>query len=1476
MNIQRIVKLTSLNGITFYFSTQRLSTGSEQSFATARSAEAFIEQFNFSDLEELSEIASWTSMSATFSHEYQTKTKSELLQIIAQGLQEKILFAIELPKTAPSTFYPSANIPSQVINQLAKVERNNSKATHSGTNTVASNRAPQEESSKRHVKAGDPVSMVTGEENLSLTDVGLPNGLVWSRTYRSSLCDSATTLGFGWRHIFQYELADVLDEKSNVTGWLFIDEMGDTILFPNVAKGGISYQTYVGASCQYHHSGYRLVTLSNEAQIKFFLKNEQWVATEIRLGHMKTVNLEYSRNHRITHICVNRQNQLELQYNHQGQLIEIRNPKTQHLLAKYDFDVYGRLIAAQNENGLIEQYQYDDTNLIVKRTRASGLSHYFTWSGRGPDAQCMKNWADESVYDYSFEFDGTESKYRNSLGHCWHYKHNEQGKLRESVSPESRCRAFEYDSLGRLVCTINADQTYTHHSYNPFGLLEKKTHSSGATESFEYNEFGQCIKHQFPDGEIEFKEFNALGQLVWHQHSNGLKEHAVFDKYGRQVERSADTGSRTQWWWNDSHQLLAKKVNHSLIRYSYDERDRVNGVAYPYGLISGFERNESNLLTRLYFQSSEDGTSREHRYQYDEVGRVKQVHTPRGTTQIVWGNFAQPTEIVKPDQSSFSFTYDAERKLISIKRSDGCQYEFEYTPDGQISQTISFDQLQTNYTYDRAERLSEILHCSGRISFEYDEVGRIARVKAHGKNRSVEDHYQHTLGGKLIRAHNRFSNVSYKYLGTKLVSEEQGRFSFVNHYQDNGLLRSQRYDDGTEVLYEHDQFGTICGLIIHSNGSEREESIKFEYDELQRLSIITYSAGKERREFDGIGRLKRQTWTGFERKYHFNAQHFLSLIIDSEKGAQHYQYDDLGHLERVKTETSEESYVYDSFGNFNDESVQQKHDRLIEYHGIRYDYDELGKRTSSQGNGLEQYCTYDAKGQLIVVESEGHLCQFEYDALGRRTKKISENGTTEFIWQGSHLVGEYSRSGYRWYLYQPNSFVPLALIENGECYFFQCNQIGTPERLVDSNGQVVWQATYDTFGFAHVEIETVKNNLRLQGQYFDIETGLHYNLARYYDPQIGRFIQPDPIGLLGGTNHYQFAPNPVSWVDPLGLCAKEDTPAVLVGRNDNAPERAVFALADNYKLTLMSTSLVTSLAVLSPTYASFVTAAMDVESTETLLPNSASTNGTKLFHRVEEFENYKIGRAGLTDNDLEKLNRRAKINGSSLEDLLRARGKDIRLGHLNNESDRFVVGDIYALASTTNIRGFREEYLNHFLKDYPLCMPDGSIPINEGGWDDKHLTGIPSSLYREVRSRNFTQILHAPIDVSDWSVTGFRNWEFVPNDPVIGASLPESRKLHIGSPSVGVNLKGDAYRYDYEKIKLQDVRMDLELTEYNKSLKWKENGGKVSSLPPVSCYSYEVDFINVGKPYSETYQSPSKIGTVTMPLPSPSFSFKAK
>ncbi|WP_404976057.1 RHS repeat-associated core domain-containing protein [Vibrio navarrensis] len=135
------------------------------------------------------------------------------------------------------------------------------------------------------------------------------------------------------------------------------------------------------------------------------------------------------------------------------------------------------------------------------------------------------------------------------------------------------------------------------------------------------------------------------------------------------------------------------------------------------------------------------------------------------------------------------------------------------------------------------------------------------------------------------------------------------------------------------------------------------------------------------------------------------------------------------------------------------------------------------------------------------------------------------------------------------------------LVQDGQCYFYQCDHLGTPLRLVTSQGEIVWQAHYETWGTAHIEIEQVTNPLRFQGQYYDAETGLHYNLARYYDPRTGRFIQPDPIGLLGGLNHYQYTPNPVMWVDPTGLCAKEDSTL------------PVDALADNPQQTLITSTL---------------------------------------------------------------------------------------------------------------------------------------------------------------------------------------------------------------------------------------------------------------------------------------------------------------
>ncbi|PIT58948.1 RHS repeat-associated core domain-containing protein [Snodgrassella alvi] len=128
-----------------------------------------------------------------------------------------------------------------------------------------------------------------------------------------------------------------------------------------------------------------------------------------------------------------------------------------------------------------------------------------------------------------------------------------------------------------------------------------------------------------------------------------------------------------------------------------------------------------------------------------------------------------------------------------------------------------------------------------------------------------------------------------------------------------------------------------------------------------------------------------------------------------------------------------------------------------------------------------------------------------------------------------------------------NSYEPLARIDKRgndpeKVMYFHTDLNGCPEELTTANGDIVWECSFQLWGkrIHEIEHEPIEQNLRYQGQYLDRETGLHYNTFRYYDPDIGRFTQPDPIGLLGGFNLYQYAPNGLTWVDPWGLSCGSD------------------------------------------------------------------------------------------------------------------------------------------------------------------------------------------------------------------------------------------------------------------------------------------------------------------------------------------------
>ncbi|WP_444929710.1 RHS repeat domain-containing protein [Microbulbifer sp. SSSA002] len=244
-------------------------------------------------------------------------------------------------------------------------------------------------------------------------------------------------------------------------------------------------------------------------------------------------------------------------------------------------------------------------------------------------------------------------------------------------------------------------------------------------------------------------------------------------------------------------------------------------------------------------------------------------------------------------------------------------------------------------------------------------------------------------------------------------------------------------------------------------------------------------------------------------------------------------------------------------------ATQVKGNRLASRGNTHYRYDIHGNRIAElrgKGQKLQTRYHYNAQQQLVQVvklkleegiEQLQQEIHYQYDPLGRRVGKSSNSEYTNFLWDGDVLLREnkadiHTRQDLntRTYYFEPGTFKPVALKEEEQVYHYHLDHLGTPDTLTNQEGEVVWSVAYKSYGnIALAHKSQIEQSIRFQGQYFDEETGLHYNRFRYYDPEVGEFTQQDPVGLLGGSNSYQYVPNPVEWVDPSGLTAAKEDPS---------------------------------------------------------------------------------------------------------------------------------------------------------------------------------------------------------------------------------------------------------------------------------------------------------------------------------------------
>ncbi|WP_444929946.1 RHS repeat domain-containing protein [Microbulbifer sp. SSSA002] len=314
-----------------------------------------------------------------------------------------------------------------------------------------------------------------------------------------------------------------------------------------------------------------------------------------------------------------------------------------------------------------------------------------------------------------------------------------------------------------------------------------------------------------------------------------------------------------------------------------------------------------------------------------------------------------------------------------------------------------------------------------------------------------------------------------------------------------------------------------------------------------------------------------------ERGYQYNKAGQIAKTEDSLRGMRSYHYDALDRLTQVDG-PNPEYFVHDpahnilAAANSKDEAKQQasatqiKGNRLAFRGDTHYRYDIHGNHIAElrgKGQKLQTRYHYNARQQLVRVEKlkleEGveqlqQEVHYQYDPLGRRIGKATNSEQTSFLWDGGVLLREnkfdirtQQNLNTRTYYFEPGTFKPVALKEGkqekDQVYHYHLDHLGTPDTLTNQEGEVVWSVVYKSYGnIALAHEHRIEQPIRFQGQYFDEETGLHYNRFRYYDPQVGEFTQQDPIGLLGGANNYRYVPNPVTWIDPYGLTSKDCPP----------------------------------------------------------------------------------------------------------------------------------------------------------------------------------------------------------------------------------------------------------------------------------------------------------------------------------------------
>jgi len=717
-----------------------------------------------------------------------------------------------------------------------------------------------------------------------------------------------------------------------------------------------------------------------------------------------------------------------------------------------------------------------------------------------------------------------------------------------------------YDKNGRVTRIKDANGTYTDMSYHPRGWLQTRTvransggtpSSGDATTSFGYDNVGNVTQITQPDGAYLSYTYDAAHRLTDITDNLTNTIHYTLDAAGNRTQEDTKDPSATlkrslsrQY---DSLNRLIKTLNATSVAvqtYQNPVDAPPTGVTYT----DGYDGNGNAIY-------SVDGLNAGTEQLYDPLNRlVKTLQDHTGlstatqdtTTQYTYDARDNLRSVTDPDNLTTNYTYDGLNNLTALSGPDTGASSYTYDAAGNRHTQTDARGVTTTYAYDALNRLTGMSYpTSGlNVTYTYDQpqtgcynVGRLTTIT--------------DSSGSTGYCYDRRGNVVTKQQTTASVVSTLGY-----SYNLADRLSTITYPSGAIVTYTRNSIGqiTAIGYQVNSGASSVSLVQSATYLPFGPLNVLTFGNGRSlTKSYDSdyaIDQVVSSSASGLVIDATVDVLGNLvnaSSTVGASPPTQKYLYDPLYRLTTSETGAATPSllevYTYGKTGDRTSAALGGGSATTYAYTSSTHHLSTVGSTSRSydasgntQGIGSAAF-TYDDRNRLTVAGG----ATYAYSGKGERVGKTLSGSTTTFVYgEGGQLMGEYTAGGGKEYFYLDGT--PVGLATTGttpQLYYVETDQLGTPREVIQPGAPdtVVWKWDYfsSTFGTNTPSPQTLTVNLRFPGQYFDSETGLNYNGERYFEPEIGRYPQSDPIGLAGGISTYAYVvSNPQNAIDPTG------------------------------------------------------------------------------------------------------------------------------------------------------------------------------------------------------------------------------------------------------------------------------------------------------------------------------------------------------